>query len=54
MDDVLLVHVAEGQQELLDRIGCPTLIQSFHLNDMIVEFTTSNELCNDVEIRLIL
>ena len=54
MGDVLLVHVADRKEQLLDGLGCVTLAQSFDLDNVIVKLASCHELCHNVKVGIVL
>ena len=54
MSNILLVHVADSEKELLDSIGCLALSKPLNFNDVVVEFSTCHKFSHDIEIGLIL
>ena len=52
--DVLLVHVIEGEEELLDRIRGLALAQRNRLDYVVVEFTSGNQFSYNIKVRIVL
>ena len=48
MHNVLLVHVVEGQAELLDHRGCLALIECALLHDLLKEVAAGHELHDNI------
>ena len=44
VSDVLLVHVVDGQQDLLQNVGCLSLCESLHFQDVVIELTSGHNL----------
>lgn len=54
VSDVLQVHVVEGEEYLLNHVSSLALAQSLHLDDVVVELATWNQLRHNIEVHIIL
>ena len=53
MHDVLVVHVIQGQTQLLDDVGGLVFLEYTHALDLVKEVTASDELHDDVVTLLV-
>ena len=53
MHDVLVVHVVQGQTQLLDDVGSLAFLKHTHALDLIKQITTCDELHDDVVTSLV-
>ena len=53
MHDVLVVHVVQGQTQLLDDVGSLAFLEHTHALDLVKEITTCDELHDDVVTSLV-
>ena len=53
MHDVLVVHVIQGQTQLLDDVGSLVFLEYSHALDLVKEVTASDELHDDVVTSLV-
>ena len=53
MHDVLVVHVIQGQTQLLDDVGGLVFLEYTHALDLVKEVTASDELHDDVVTSLV-
>ena len=48
MHDVLVVHIIQGQAQLLDDVGCLAFLEHTHALDLVKEIASCDELHDDV------
>ena len=54
MGNVLFMHVIKCEKELLNYIGCRSLTNPLHFDDVVIELATGHKLRHDIEVCIVL